>query len=201
VRKDGKTTVLVGDKAEAKILEGKPDAKAEPCGSCGKETERKKSESPKAKESKKKRKKNKGKLAAKKSPAPEVAKPKVAEEPPTPPAATPLTFGDDPNWSQMLDILSALEKKTKSPSSSAEPAATGAAYEEEPMDKCGFCFLDDFDLPRCGRCGVFNYCSEKCLQQDERNHEKDCKEAQRDEEWNEILRKTKQEAGPVTLSD
>jgi hypothetical protein len=34
-----------------------------------------------------------------------------------------------------------------------------------------------------------------------KRNEKDCKEAQRDEEWNEILRKTKQEAGPVTLSD
>ena len=74
-----------------------------------------------------------------------------------------------------------------------------AATEEESMDKCGFCFAEDFDLLRCGRCKVQTYCSEKCAMQNRRIHEQECREAQRESDWNRALVAIRARIPPVDL--
>ena len=103
--------------------------------------------------------------------------------------AAPLKLGEDKDWGKMKKLLE--EIKTK--------AYKINAATDEAMDKCGFCFTEDFDLLRCGSCKIFTYCSEKCARQNKRIHEKECREAQREGIWNTALMTTRALMPPVKL--
>ena len=104
-------------------------------------------------------------------------------------AAAPFTLGEDKDWPKMKKILDELKRQVDE----AEAAT------EESMDKCGFCFAEDFDLLRCGRCKVQTYCSEKCARQNRRIHEQECREAQRESDWNRALVAIRARIPPVDL--
>ena len=105
--------------------------------------------------------------------------------------AAPLKLGEDKDWAKMKEILNEIKKKTDKINNS----------RNEAMDKCGFCFTEDFDLLRCGSCKVFTYCSEKCARQNKRIHEKECREAQREGVWNTALKSTRALMPPVKLRE
>ena len=121
-----------------------------------------------------------------------VKKKKAKKEKRTPPTVDaiklPKYFKEDPDWQKMLGILNSIN--------SEEAVATPV---ETDMDKCGFCFKEDFDLLRCSRCKVATYCTEKCGQKDARNHEKECREAQNASWFQKAVWKARQSAEPVVL--
>ena len=103
----------------------------------------------------------------------------------------PMKLGDDKDWATIRKLLEKIKAKSDEMAKSNEG--------EDAMDKCGFCFEEDFDMMRCGRCGVFSYCSDKCARQNARNHDKECREARSESAWNTALRKTRARMGPVVL--
>ena len=105
------------------------------------------------------------------------------------PAPDPLKLGDDKDWAKMRKLLDALKVKCDEMSES----------RVEAMDKCAFCFKEDFDMLRCARCGVFSYCSKKCARQNARNHDKECREARNESVWNTALKKARACTAPVVL--
>ena len=135
-----------------------------------------------------KRKKKKRKPKVKPQNAESMVKKAQSTEP-----SGPMKLGDDKEWAKMQKILD--ELKAKSDEMAAESEG------EETMDKCGFCFKEDFDMMRCGRCGVYTYCSEKCARQNLRNHDKECREARNDSDWNRALREVRSRIGPVVLRE
>ncbi len=48
------------------------------------------------------------------------------------------------------------------------------------LQQCTGCSREGFDMPVCERCGVTPYCSEKCLLDGWRGHQKDCREIRHD---------------------
>merc|ERR1712037_881635 len=93
----------------------------------------------------------------------------------------PVKLRDDKDWEKIRKVLDEMKAR-------ADEMAKHEAEAEDTLDKCGFCFKEDFDMMRCGRCGVFAYCSEKCARQNARNHDKECREARSESVWNRALR-------------
>ena len=105
-----------------------------------------------------------------------------------------MKLGDDKDWEKIRKVLDEIKAK-------ADEMAAKSSEVEETMDKCGFCFKEDFDMMRCGRCGMFTYCSEKCARQNARNHDAECREARKESDWNRALREVRSRIGPVVLRE
>ena len=132
---------------------------------------------------KKDRKKKKKKLKVKPQKTENKAKEAAVSQP-----SGPVLIGDDPDWEKVNRVWEELRAQCDEMSE-----------EEDVLDKCAFCFKEDFDMPRCGRCKVFAYCDEKCARQNARNHERECREAREDSKWNRALRELRSQIGPVVL--